>query len=255
MEKNNINSRLLAVRGVISRDYLPLAGRLAEPLRPTLDFAGQDVVPLLVLLPMADVADKRAVDLAAAMQLAYLAGRVHDLNTEQGGELCGHAILVGDYLYAFAAVRLHNAGFAGWLDKMGRALVRRSEARQVRLGWSKRPYVACEERLANLPREHAEVLAVAAGLAADAAGLVGDAAAAYTEFGFYLGVLHGIEVNGLPHNEACDRERALALNRARAALGELPHLAKKAEVLLLAPLGGRSNSKNVDKSNGVKDIG
>lgn len=250
VEKSNINSRLLAVRGVIRRDYLPLADRLAEPLRPTLDFAGQDVVPLLVLLPMAEVANARAVDLAAAMQLAYLAGRVHDLNSEQGAELCGHAILVGDYLYAFAALRLHNAGFAGWLDRMGRSLVRRSEARQVRLGWHKRPYVAYEERLTNLPREHAEVLSVAAGLAADAAGLRGEEAAAYAEFGFYLGILHGIEVDGLPHNEPCDRERARALHNARAALYKLPEISLPAEELLLAPLcGGVDVAKKADKSS------
>lgn len=261
IEKQTVNSRLLAVRGVIRRDYLPLADRLAEPLRPTLDFAGQDVVPLLVLLPMGDVARARAVDLAAAMQLAYLAGRVHDLNSEQGAELCGHAILVGDYLYAFAALRLHNAGFAGWLDRMGRSLVRRSEARQERLGWGKRPYVAYEERLANLPREHAETLSVAAGLAADAAGMHGDAAAAYAEFGFYLGILHGIEVDGLPHNEPCDKGRARALRDARAALAKLPELAPAAEELLLAPLCAenaadkRENSDNHDNQENQEEIG
>lgn len=238
VEKSKINSRLLAVRGAVGRAWLPQAEKLSVDLRPEQDFCGRDVVPLLVLLPAGDVADT-VVDVAAAMQVAYLAGRVHDLATEQGGELCGHAILVGDYLYAYAAVRLQMAGYDGWLAKMGRALVRRSEARQVAVSWAKRAYVADSERLSNLPREHAEMVSVAAALAARAAGLSGDEAAAYAEFGFHLGILHGIAVYGYARSVVRDEEVARACEGARLALAKLSNvlgLADVAEELLVRPL-------------------
>lgn len=238
--KSRINSRLLAVRGAVGRVYLPQMARLEANLQPKTDFAGQDVLPLLVLLPTLNVDEAAAVDLAAAMQLAFLAGRVHDLNAdtkaERNDKLCGHAILVGDYLYAFAAVRLHNAGFDGWLDKVGRSLVRRSEARQQRLSWEKRPYVADEEKLHNLPKEHAEVVAVAAGLAAEAAEMNAEQAAAYAEFGFYLGILQGLTVYEIPKSVAGDKARAKAAANARLALSKLPELAVVAEEMLIEPL-------------------
>lgn len=250
-EKAAINSRLLAVRGVLSREYLPLAGRLPENVRPELDFAGQDAIPLLVLLPMCAAEDKAALDLAAAMEFAYLAGRVHDLNCDanlpQGGKLNGHAILVGDYLYAFAAVRLNGCGLDGWLDKIGNALVRRSEARQQRLGWDKRPYVADEEKLANLAREHAEVVALAGRLAAGAAKLPDEQQAAYAEFGFYLGLLHGISVCKFAPSEAVCQAESRALAGARAALGRLPELSAAAEELLLRPLSCRAEDVSHNK--------
>lgn len=250
LEKAMINSRLLAVRGVIKREFMPKAERLGEDYRPKLDFAGGDVVPLLVLLPTCAMQEKAAVDLAAAMQFAYLAGRVHDLTTVHHSAMSGHAILVGDYLYAFAAIRLANAGYDDWLDKMGRALVRRSEAALVRLGWSKRAYVTKEEQLANLPKEHAELLALAAKLAAKAGGLADEECAAYAEFGFYLGLLHGMEIYGYSLGEAHE----LAMLKAEEALCALGDMSKLAKRLLLEPLSHNKSAVAPEKLGVITNI-
>lgn len=238
--KKTVNERLLKVRGAISRDCLPMIGRLSPELQPKMDFAGRDFLPLLVLLPTAQGDERAAVNLAQAMECAYLAGRVHDLNSDmaqrQGAEPCGHAILLGDYLYAHSAVLLSSGGYDGWLDKVGRALVRRSEARQVRLSWDKRAYVTEEERLANLPKEHAEMVSLAAKLAAEAAGYNAEETAAYAEFGFYLGILHGLEILGYTSGEAAQGLRDSSVVKARAALEKLPELAELAADMLLRPL-------------------
>lgn len=234
--KKTVNERLLVVRGAICREYLPLSERLAQELRPSMDFVGRDFLPILVLLPTGKLTESAAVDLAAAMEFAYLAGRVHDLNADRGGALGGHAILLGDYLYAYAAVRLNNAGYDDWLEKVGRALVRRSEARQVSLSWEKRAYVTEEERLANLSKEHAELLSLAARLAAESAGYSAEDTAAYAEFGFYLGILHGLTVLGYGSTEAAQGLRDSSAVKARTALERLPELAEIAADMLLRPL-------------------
>lgn len=236
--KTEVNSRRLAVLGVITRDYLPLADNLAAAVCPRLDFAGRDMLPLLVLLPTTGLAEAAAVNLAVAMEFSYLAGRVHDLNTESGSALSGHAILVGDYLYALAAVRLNNAGYDNWLDKTGRVLARRSEARIERLAWDKRAYVTDDERLAILPKEHAEAVALAAQIAADAAGMAENEKAAYAEFGYYLGILQAMQVYACPPADAYVKAACAARQKAEAAIAGLPVLAPAAVDMLLKPLLG-----------------
>lgn len=237
-----INRRLLAVHAGIKRDYLPLAASLPPAEQPALDWAGKNLLPLLVLLPLADMPAAKAVKLAAAIELSYLAGRVHDL-CSGGAALSGRAILLGDYFYALSAVRLHNAGYDGWLAKVGRTMSRRSEARLNRLAWAQRAYVPEEEQLANLPKEHAEAVSLAAKLAAEAAELNENAAAAYAEFGFYLGVLQGLLLYDHRHTEAFGQAWAQALAKARAAVAELPDLAALAEEMLLEPLLGEAAGK------------
>lgn len=254
--KKTVNERLMSVRGAVSRDCLPMIERLTPELQPPMDFVGQDFLPLLVLLPMVKNKERSAVNLAHAMECAYLAGRVHDLNSDvavqQGQELCGHAILVGDYLYANAAVLLNSLGYDGWLDKVGSALVRRSEARQVRLSWDKRAYVTEEERLANLPKEHAELVSLAARLAAEAADFAADEMAAYAEFGFYAGVLHGLAVLGYTSGEVADRAMQQNFAKARAALAKLPDLADTATDMLLRPLVSTKYISNKEETQKIE---
>lgn len=235
-DKTELNSGLLAVRSALTREYLPLAARLPEHLQPDASWQEREVLPTLVLLPTLGKTDLclRAEKLALAMELCYLAGRVHDLAAAAADAdgMYGRSILIGDYLYAAGAVQLVNAGFDGRLGKVGRILSRRAEARLVSERWNERAYVPESEKIANLAKDTAEGFSLAASMAADLAELSAEQQQAYTEFGFYLGVLQGISLNGY-RKGAADEE---ALAYCRRALLHIPACASLAEEMLLSKL-------------------
>ncbi len=235
-DKTELNSGLLAVRSALTREYLPLAARLPENLQPDASWQEREVLPTLVLLPTLGKTDLclRAEKLALAMELCYLAGRVHDLAAAAADAdgMYGRSILIGDYLYAAGAVQLANAGFDRRLGKVGRILSRRAEARLVSERWNERAYVPESEKIANLAKDTAEGFSLAASMAADLAELSAEQQQAYTEFGFYLGVLQGISLNGYRKGAAADE----ALAYCRRALLHIPACASLAEEMLLSKL-------------------
>lgn len=235
-QKAELAARLLTVRSAVARDFLPLAESLPEQVLPGADWLERELLPTLVLLPAVTGETNtlpRAAKLALALELSFLAGRVHD-KTAAAKAINGRAILAGDYLYAKSALTLTDCGFDGWLGKVGRQLSRRSEARRERLDWRERAFVPEAEKLANLPKENAEGVSLAAAMAAEAAGMTQKAADAYAEFGFYLGILQGIILSGYTRGAAFDE----AVAAARGALLHIPQLAEGAEPMLLAKLIG-----------------
>ncbi len=235
-QKAELAARLLKVRSAVARVFLPLAERLPAQVLPGAGWPEREMLPTLVLLPQAAgniAAWARAEKLALALELSFLAGRVHD-NTAAADNIHGRAILAGDYLYAQSALTLTDCGFDGWLGKVGRQLARRSEARRERLDWQGRAFVPEAEKLANLPKENGEGVSLAAAMAAEAAGMAPKAADAYAEFGFYLGILQGIILSDYTRGAAF----AEALAQARGALLHIPQLSEAAEQTLLAKLTG-----------------
>ncbi len=233
-QKAGLAARLLTVRSEVAKIFLPLAAALPERIVPASSWLERELLPTLALLPAlhnaaADAA--RAEKLALALELSFLAGRLHD-NAAAAG-VSGRAILAGDFLYARSALTLTESGFDAWLGKVGRVLARRSEARRERLDWRERAFVPEEEKLAALPKENAEGVSLAAAMAAEAAGLPPEAAEAYAGFGFYLGVLQGVCLNGYSRGAAY-REAYAQAEQALARLAEPPRLAEAAERLLLS---------------------
>ncbi len=234
-QKAELAARLLKVRSAVARDFLPLSESLPEQVLPGANWLEREMLPTLVLLPAAGDANTlpRAEKLALALELSFLAGRVHD-KTAAAETVNGRAILSGDYLYAKSALTLTDCGFDGWLGKVGRVLARRSEARRERLDWRERAFVPEAEKLSLLPKENAEGVSLAAAMAAEAAGMTQKEADAYAEFGFYLGILQGIRLSGYPWGAAAEEAAAAA----RGALLHIPQLAPAAEQMLLAKLMG-----------------
>lgn len=252
-KRAEVNSRLLAVRAAVKKDLsVPGAPAEAGLLRDEQDV--QDILPLLVLIPLADKPAAEAVRLAVSLELAYLAGRIHDLACRAEAPPRGSSILIGDYLYALSAARLNADGYDSWLGKVGRSLARRAEAAICRLQWAERAYVPEDERLANLHKEHAEAISLAAGLAAEASGMNEAETAAYTEFGFHLGVLQGMRLYGCD-GAAYMQAKEQSLAKAEAAVSALPQVSPLAKLLLLAPLsaeGRRARPKTEEPVSAVE---
>lgn len=219
---------VLAVRSALGRLYLPYAEALAQEHRPDGDWFDHELVPSLVLLPAAGRGED-ARTLAVAMELCFLAGRVHDL---AGGtaHMPGRSVLTGDYLYSLGALQLARAGYDGWLGSVGRALCRRSEAMLTRLGWAGRPFVPESEKVANLHKETAEAMSLVAQMAVERLDWPEAHKRAYAEFGFYLGILQGIVQNGY---DTHSREYADTLELCRGSLAVRPVLAAAAETFIL----------------------
>lgn len=232
-QKAELAARLLTVRSAVARDFLPLSESLPDTVLPGTGWLEREMLPTLVLLPAVGKANAllRAEKLALALELSFLAGRVHD-RTAAAEPVNGRAILAGDYLYTKSALTLTDCGFDGWLGKVGRVLARRSEARRQRLDWRERAFVPEAEKFALLPKENAEGISLAAAMAAEAAGMTQKAADAYAGFGFYLGILQGISLYGYKWSAAAEE----AVDAARGALLHIPCLLEAAEQMLLAKL-------------------
>ncbi|MBQ3180200.1 MAG: hypothetical protein IJB55_02485 [Firmicutes bacterium] len=222
-----LNEALLAVRSELGRVYQPYAGALEAQHRPVVDWFSYELVPVLVLLPNDGGRDARM--LAVAMELCCLGGLVHD---KGGGtaHMPGRSVLTGDYLYALGALRLAAAGYDDWLGSVGRVLCRRSEARLVRLDWVGRSFVPESEKIANLHKENAEAMSLAAQMAVERLDWPEVHKRAYAEFGFYLGILQGIVQNGY---DVRGYEYTEALELCRSALAVRPELAAAAETFIL----------------------
>ncbi len=242
LSRAKVNEGLLSVRSALHKNYNAHAEMLPPELRPRLDWLTLDLLPTVVLLP--DSRDSQR--LALALELSYLAGCVHDAAVEAGKELSGRAILVGDYLYALAAVKLAHCGYDGWLGRMGRVLARRSEGMLARQYWAERPYVTEAEKIANLHKENAEGFALAAKMAAEGTDWAADAKKAYAEFGFYLGILQGICRNAYRRDGAAYAE---ALQNCRAALADVPQVRALAGELILNKFEEQVETE-YDKKNG-----
>lgn len=206
---SSLQTGLLRVRGLLHRNFCPYAELLAAEYQPTADWLNRELVPTLILLPSVCTdnvcRDKSTFagicNLALAMELSFLANRVHDLcaagkkpETTDSFALTAssRAILVGDYLYTLAAMRIAESGYNQWLARIGRTICRRSEARLARLRWPSRPYVTEAEKLANLHKEQAEGLALAAEMSLAELDWPENERQAWTEFGFYVGLAQGI---------------------------------------------------------------
>ena len=223
------NEGLLAVRSVLGRMFLPYAAALSPEHRPAADWFSYELVPSLVLLP-GDGNCEGTRTLAAALELCFLAGRVHDL-AAASGRVSGRAILTGDYLYSQGALQLSRAGYDGWLGDVGRLLCRRSEAMLARSGRSGRTFVPESEKILGLHKENAEAMALAAQMATESLDWPDAHKRAYAEFGFYLGILQGIVINGY---DTGSREYADTLDLCRGSLAVRPALAEAAESFILA---------------------
>lgn len=235
--------KLLEVRAVLGREYLPYARLLPRSGRPEADWLTMELLPTLVLLPgcFGEVANPREVELAAALEISFLAGRVHDLTTVGGGLTRG--ILCGDYLYAAAGLLLLGAGYEAWLGRVGKVLCRRSEGKLMELGWSGRAYVPPEELVQALREQNAEGFALAAemaisGCAADVNNGRDEERNAWSEFGYYVGILQAMQTRRL--GTAFDREYDRAVRQAKEAAAVLPGAwGKAAEELILQRLERR----------------
>lgn len=207
-----------AVRLTVDRLYASCAGELAAEYRPAADWLNFDLLPTLVLLPGlccgSEKMDAAMRDLAAAMELSFLGGRIHDLAAAKN-PVNGRSILIGDDLYTLGALRLSKAGYDQWLGSVGRILCSRSEAMLNRIGWVGRSFVPEAERVVNLHRESGDAFALAAEIAASRVDMPEAERKAYAEFGFYLGVLQGMVING---HDTSGSEFAAVLRSCRGAL-------------------------------------
>lgn len=237
-----LQASLLAVRTLLGKAYQPYARRLPAFCQPSMDWLNQDLLPTLVLLPNMGETAAEAQVLALALEISFLAGRVHDLTAlarkEQFALInsTSQAILVGDYLYAAAAIKMVNSGYNQWLGRVGRTLCRRSEGKLARLSWQTRAYVPEEERLLNLHKENAEGLALAAELAVAKLDWRPKERQAWAEFGFYVGQAQGLLLlEPVLRRPGC-AAFAEALAQAEQALVDLPWLHAAAEELILKRL-------------------
>lgn len=229
--------KLLEVRALLGRKYQPYARMLPESCRPEADWLNMELLPGLVLLPVVfgEGENPNIGRLAGAMELSFLAGRIHDLAMLEDGMLA-RSILCGDYLYAAAGLLLSGAGYEGWLGRVGKVLCRRSEGKIGELGWAGRAYIPPKERVAALHKQNAEGFALAAEMAVE--GLHGDLDT-WPEFGYYVGILQGMALQGLT-GEAYSKEYGQALEQAVSALAGLPReLALAAREHILRGLGLR----------------
>lgn len=234
-----LQESLLAVRTLLGKAYQPYAKLLPAFCQPSMDWLNQDLLPTLVLLPNTGETAEEARVLALALEISFLAGRVHDLTAlarKEQPALTSQAILVGDYLYAAAAIKMVNSGYNQWLGRVGRTLCRRSEGKLARLNWQTRAYVPEEERLLNLHKENAEGLALAAELAVAKLDWQPKERQAWAEFGFYVGQAQGILLlEPVLRRPGC-LAFAEALAQAEQALADLPCLRVAAEELILKRL-------------------
>lgn len=248
-----VQESLQAVRVLLAKSYQPYARQLPEDCQPALDWLNRDLLPVLVLLPNAG----EARNLALALELSFLAGRVHDLTAVARGsqhivaEATSRAILVGDYLYAAAAIKMAKSGYNQWLGRVGRVLCRRSEGKLTRLSWQARSYVPEEERLLNLHKENAEGLALAAELAVAKLDWPPEEKQAWAEFGFYVGQAQGLllletQPNGLAFADA--------VAKAEQALSGLPCLQSAANELILKRLRTLNNDGDNKKQSDEKAV-
>ena len=242
LQHSAMQESLLAVRAHLDKVYQPYAERLPLFCQPTLDWLNQDLLPTLVLLPNIGEAAEEAHNLALALEISFLAGRVHDLaalarkSQPSSNKLTSQAILVGDYLYAAAAIKMVNSGYNQWLGQVGRTLCRRSEGKLARLSWQTRAYVPETERILNIHKENAEGLALAAELAVAKLAWSPKERQAWTEFGFYVGQAQGILLLEplLRRSDCLAFEDALL--QAERALFNLPNLQAVAKELILKRL-------------------
>ncbi len=257
-----LQAELLQVRGLLHRNFRPYAGLLAAEYQPPADWLNRELVPTLILLPsvcadndgLPRPAAAKIRNLALAMELSFLASRVHDLcaagkkpETADSAVLTApsRAILVGDYLYTLAAMRVAESGYNQWLARIGRTICRRSEARLARLRWPARPYVTEAEKLANLHKEQAEGMALVAEMSLAELDWSENARQAWTEFGFYVGLAQGILLDsGNP---------AEALAKAGQILQSLPlKLQAAAQTNILAKMAACRSYRRDEYEQAVK---
>lgn len=246
-----LQKNLLTVRGLLHKNYQPFAELLAAEYQPPADWLNRDLLPSLILLPpvlpqsaRAEVSAADSCNLALAMELSFLAGRVHDLlamsdnvsaktsagNAGQTGlTAASRAILVGDYLYTAAAMKLARSGYGQWLARIGRTICRRSEAKLARLRWPALPYVPETEKLANLHKENAEAMALAAEIALSKLDWPENERQAWTEFGFYVGLAQGVLLTDGSRSACAD-----AVRQAEQALKDLPEVQAAARTMILS---------------------
>ena len=245
-----LQENLLTVRMLLHRNYQPYASLLAAEYQPAADWLNRELLPTLVILPgISASGDNSSVcNLALALELSFLAGRVHDLTAAQPAQgdmergsltAASRAILVGDYLYTLAASKIAQGGYNQWLGKVGRTICRRSEAKLMRLRWQTRPFVAESERIANLHKEHAEGMALAAEMAVCQTDWPEKERQAWTEFGFYVGLAQGILLH---ESGAACAEAVMQAEQALGGLsGQLQNLAQSA--ILSRLLSGQKNQR------------
>ena len=257
-----LQESLFAVRGLLHKNCQPYIDRLAPEYQPAFDWLNRDLLPVLIILP--NTLDKshccvsnNICNLALAMEISFLAGRVHDLmaiiRNNQPGQgrsdmsEASRAILVGDYLYTLAANKLAQSGYSQWLERIGRTLCRRSEAKLARLRWQTRPYVSEKERLANLHKEHAEGVALAAEMAVANTDWSENERQAWTEFGFYVGQAQGVLLN------EPGRDCSKAIYQAEKVISILPlQLQASAKAVILNRFGHGANHWRKEYEQAVK---
>lgn len=197
--KNNFKELRLKVRNLVNQDYLVYKNLLEEKQIAPENWLNLGFLPNLLLLPASIIgkADHKAINLAAMIELSYLAQYIHNNAPEKGvGSDYRMPILIGDFLFASAVKGLVKEKQTKWLERMGGVICRMNEGRAVRSSWQDRSYVPIDEKVDNLQKEYAELSALAGIIGSELGEFNQELTQIYTAFSYYAGVIQGILVNG-----------------------------------------------------------
>ena len=239
--KNNLSELLLQVKKRVNEDYLTYKDLLDECQIAGETWQNMQFLPTLLLLPAAvwGKAGKKDVNLAAMIEMAYLAQYVHNNAPQKGdGTQYRMPILIGDFLFAAAIKGLVLEKQTKWLERMGNVICRMNEGRTVRSYWQDRSYVPVDEKVENLQKEYAELAALSGIIGSEQGGLDGEMSQVYTAFAYYAGVLQGIYLNG--YNEEQPNVADTYLSYCRQYILSLPDALAKAAEEVLSKLTGKN---------------
>lgn len=188
----SIGDELCSVQERLNKEIVFKTARFHDLVNLTMDEMDKCACPAILLAVSRSCGYRggKSIGLASAIELVYMAGKVHRLMRDEGisEEERQYPVLVGDFLFGKYFLMLCQEGLLKYLAPLAQAIAGMSEGSIERWRLQKQRELLKDEWIMVLGREHACLTAMAARLGADLAEMPLDIQTKLEMIGWNLGL-------------------------------------------------------------------